>query len=325
MTKFIFRTKLFPALLVTAIALIMPLRSEAQNKKGDSSLRQDDRIVFVGDSITGLGWNNADGFIHLIDVVLRQKWPDGKLKVIPLGGSGQSVSSWLSVEKGSRDKEANLDVKGFEVKESLGQPADVVIIMLGMNDLLAPYVSEKEADIDAWTGNYRKLITALRERVKPRVMALASISLCSENPESPKNKVRAAMNARLAGLAKSENCIVLPVGEEMLALLQEGRKLKPDFHVTYDFVHPNKGGHLSIAMGMLKGLGEGDSAGKLADKYLSGIMKDAAGTAPVLSWQLVPESTEASAGKKNFTLRYWYRESYDNKGCLLYTSDAADE
>lgn len=312
--KLFFMSSMLLSLAITAITLITPLRSEAQNKKADSVIRPDDRIVFVGDSITGLGWNNADGFIHLIDSALRQKWPDGKLKVIPLGGSGQSVSSWQSIEKNSREKESTLDVKGVNVKESLDQPADVVIIMLGMNDILAPYISEKEADLNAWTGRYRELIAALRERVKPRIMAIASISMCSENPESPKNKVRTLMNTRLSELAKSESCILLPVGEEMLALLQEGRKLKPDFHVTTDFVHPNKAGHLSIATGMLKGLGEDDSAGKLAGKYLSGIMKDAAGTAPVLSWQLVPENTDPMLEKKNFVLKYWYSETYDKKG-----------
>jgi hypothetical protein len=186
--------------------------------------------------------------------------------------------------------------------------------MLGMNDLLAPYISEQEKDMDTWTGHYKELITALRDRVKHRVMALASISMCSENPESPKNKVRTVMNARLAGLAKAESCIILPVGEEMLSALQEGRKLKPDFHVTYDFVHPNKAGHLSIAMGMLKGLGENDSASKLADKYLPGIRKEAAGENPVLSWQLIPTNTDSLSGKKNFILRYWYCEYPDRKG-----------
>ncbi|MFZ2653609.1 MAG: GDSL-type esterase/lipase family protein [Victivallales bacterium] len=315
MTNKIFSgTTVFLSLAITAIALITPLRAEDQNKKGDSTLRPDDRIIFIGDSITGLGWNNADGFIHQIDWALRQKWPDGKVKVIPLGGSGQSVTSWLAMEKTSREKETNLDVKGFDVKESLAQPADVVVIMLGMNDLLAPYISEQEKDLDAWTEYYRKLIAALRDRVKPRVIALASISMCSENPESPKNKVRTAMNARVAGLAKSESCIVLPVGEEMLAALQDGRKLKPDFHVTYDFVHPNKAGHLSIAMGMLKGLGEDDSASKLADKYLPGIRKEAAGATPVLSWQLIPVKTDSIMEKKDFLLRFWYCESPDAKG-----------
>jgi hypothetical protein len=95
----------------------------------ESVLKPNDRIVFVGDSITGQGWNNGEGFIHLIDNALRKANPDSTGVRIPLGGSGQSVSSWQSVEKGSRDKSSFLDVKGFDVKVELDKPADVLIIM----------------------------------------------------------------------------------------------------------------------------------------------------------------------------------------------------
>jgi hypothetical protein len=78
--------------------------------------------------------------------------------------------------------------------------------------------------------------------------------------------VRDQLNARLTKLAATEHCIVLPVGETMLAQLQKGRSRLSDFHVTGDFVHPNSHGHASIAIGMLKGLGEHELATKLTQK-----------------------------------------------------------
>lgn len=47
--------------------------------------------------------------------------------------------------------------------------------------------------------------------------------------------------------------------KKMEWLLDEGRKHPPDFHVTSDFIHPSKEGHLAIAMGMLKGFGEAEA------------------------------------------------------------------
>ncbi len=233
----------------------------------DSPLvRQDDRIVFIGDSITGQGWNNGQGFIHQIEAALRAKWPNGKLTTIGLGGSGSTVGAWQNHEKRSRAGSVILDVKEVDVKSTLDHGADVLIIMLGMNDLLSPSLKDQPADFDAWAERYKALVTTLRERAKPRVIALATISLCSEDPASPKNSVRDQLNVRLSKLAAAEHCVVLPVGEAMLAQLQKGRARLPDFHVTGDFVHPNSHGHASIAIGMLKGLGEHELANALTQK-----------------------------------------------------------
>lgn len=261
------------ALTITAFASDAPL------------LRQDDRIVFVGDSITGQGWNNGQGFIHQIEAALREKWPSGKLTTVGLGGSGSTLGAWQNHEKRSREGAVILDVKDVDVKTTLDRGADALIIMLGMNDLLSPSLKDQTADFDGWAERYKALVTALRERAKPRVIALATISLCSEDPSSPKNRVRDQLNARVAKLAAAEHCTVLPVGETMLAQLQKGRARLPDFHVTGDFVHPNSHGHASIAIGMLQGLGEHELANTLTQKADAAIAQqkattNAASTAP---------------------------------------------
>ncbi len=258
------------ALSLTAFASDAPL------------IRQDDRIVFAGDSITGQGWNNGQGFIHQIETALREKWPNGKLTTIGLGGSGSTVGAWQNHEKRSREGAVVLDVKDVDVKTTLDQGADALIIMLGMNDLLSPSLKDQPADFDAWAVHYKALVTALRERAKPRVIALATISLCSEDPASPKNRVRDELNARLMKLAAAEHCVLLPVGETMLAQLQKGRARLPDFHLTGDFVHPNFHGHTSIAIGMLKGLGEHELANKLTQKADTAIAQQKE-TAPAAS------------------------------------------
>ena len=165
-----------------------------------SQLQDNDRIVFVGDSITGQGVNNPEGFVHLIEWACQAR-PGNTMKFAALGGSGQSVGSWMGVLKDSREKEFNLDVRGVGVKATLDRGADVLVVMLGMNDIIAPYVGEDPQDADAWKERYRTLIRALRQRVHPRVVALGKVTLATEDLSSPKNRVIVELNERAAALA----------------------------------------------------------------------------------------------------------------------------
>ena len=232
-------------------------------------LHPNDRVVFVGDSITGQSINHPQGYLHQLKWALNEVKSNAAPNLVALGGSGQSVGSWMNVEQRSRTAETFLDITGVDVKATLDAGADVLIIMLGMNDLLAPYVTERTEDLDAWAGRYRTLLRSLRDRAKPRVTALATITLLTEDPVSPKNRVRGELNRRVAEIAASEKCVLIQTGDEMLGLLQRGRALKPDFHVTGDFCHPNALGHTAVAMAMMKGLGETEVANKLASRYLT--------------------------------------------------------
>lgn len=234
-------------------------------------LRPADRIVFVGDSITGQG---ANGWTRLLAEALREEYPDSKYSMVSLGGSGHGVGSWINVEKRSREQSFVLDIKGVDVREELGRPADVVVCMLGMNDVLFPHVKETPEEIERWAGRYRELIRALRERTRPRVFALATPTLCTEDLASPKNRVMDALIARMNTLAAEEGCVVLPTNQTMRELLAEGRAARADFHVTSDFVHPNGAGHVAIAAGMLRGLGEDRLAEALLGKHRASLKKE---------------------------------------------------
>ena len=61
----------------------------------------------------------------------------------------------MNVEQRSRTAETYLDIKGVDVKATLDAGADVLIVMLGMNDLLAPYVTERSEDLDHLTWQWQ--------------------------------------------------------------------------------------------------------------------------------------------------------------------------
>ena len=70
---------------------------------------------------------------------------------------------------------------GVGVKATLDRGADVMVIMLGMNDILAPYVSGEPKEIEAWTSTLPDTDPHLRQRVHPRVVALCTITLATED------------------------------------------------------------------------------------------------------------------------------------------------
>jgi len=298
-----------------AVVMVLVSSARALASPADERLQDGDRIVFVGDSITGLGSNNPAGFVHLIEQAMRQTRPHNTMTFSALGGSGQSVGSWLNVENTSRQQDFNLDVPNVGVKTTLDRRADVVLVMLGMNDILAPYVTGEPKALDTWTDSYRKLIHALRERVHPRVMGLGTITPATEDLASPKNRVIAQLNERATALARQEGCLVLPTNETMRAFLEEGRRYRADFHVTYDFVHPNAAGHVAIAMGMLKGLGEQSAASVLAQKYGADLRRQLLGKWPLLSCSVEPVEGPLDAVGQTFRLRYcWTAGSEHEQG-----------
>jgi lysophospholipase L1-like esterase len=269
---------------------------------GASSLKPGDRIVFIGDSITGQGGNSPQGWVHLIDEALRAARPGNTYSLVALGGSGQGVTTWMHVEKKSRTETFALDVKANDVKTNLDQPADVVISMLGMNDVLFPRVADTPESAERWAADYTKLIQTLRERVTPRVFAVATPTLCTEDDASPKNRVMRDLIAQLTTLAVNENCVVLPTHETMREFLDQGRRASPEFHVTSDFVHPNNAGHVAIAVGMLRGLGETAAAEWLQKKYAPHIFKPRP-----LSWRIDRLNTESRTlgAPESFRIRYY--------------------
>jgi len=228
------------------------------------------RIVFIGDSITGQGggWLGA-GYIFKMREALSALYPEGKHDLVPLGGSGMGVSAWLGLARDEAKQKHDLDVKGVEVAAALAKPADVLVVMLGMNDVLAPYVSDTDASLDQWLANYRELVSVLSARLNPRIIALATITPQTEDPATPMNLVLARMNQRITTLAAELKANVVPTHATYWDVLAEGRKTQTDFTLAGDRIHPNPLGYVAVAMAMLKGLGEDKAAAWLGEERLA--------------------------------------------------------
>lgn len=261
------------------------LFSAAAIAADSASLNGNARVVFIGDSITGQGggWLNT-GYVFKIREALTATYPDSKPDLVPLGGSGMGVGAWLSLAKNEDKQKHDLDVKGVEVAAALAKPADVMIVMLGMNDVLAPYVNESDESLDQWLANYRELMTTLSARLKPKIIGIATITPQTEDPGTPKNRVMARMNKRIAGLAAEFKAYLLPTNALYWDALNQARRTQPDFSLAGDRIHPGPTGHVVIAQAMLSGLGEDKSATWLKterlDKTLANLKPAPNPTAP---------------------------------------------
>lgn len=262
------------------------------------------RVVFVGDSITGQSRNRPGGFANLMEAALRAVYPGSSPDLVALGGSGQPVGGWLGVELASRTENKMLDVPGVGVKASLDQPADVLVVMLGMNDVVAPYLDGSEAGLDGWIERYAKLLDALRQRVNPKTVALGGVTLCTEDLAGFKNQLIDRMNLRVQALAEKSGARYLPTSETMKEVLKQGRRITPELHLSDDYVHPNDAGHLAVAVGMLRGLGEPKVAEWLVEQRLNPILKKASGGRPAISWEILSSLPEGTEGRFAFRIRY---------------------
>jgi lysophospholipase L1-like esterase len=225
----------------------------------ESVLKAGDRIVFVGDSITGLGERNEGGFVRLMRDALAKTHPEAKFELVTLGQSGATVGTWMNNEARSRDpkeKEFFTDVPNVGVKDTFGKRVDVLVIMLGMNDILMPVLTDPDKWLEDWEKGYVQLVQTLRGRLHPRVIALGQCTMATEDVDGPTNKFIDRLNARVAAAADKSGCLPLPTNDWYKRVLATGRRFRPDFHVTYDYIHPTKEGQMGIAMGMLQGLGE---------------------------------------------------------------------
>ena len=285
---------LFTLLLVVSIAL------------AESKIKPGSRIVFVGDSITGLSVNDSNGFNHQMKWALSQSFKEGEVpELVSLGGSGQGVATWMNIAKMSMTQERFLDIKGVDVKVNLEKKADILIFMLGMNDILCPYVKPTEVDMDRWTDDYMKLINNIRERTKPGITGLASITLLTEDLNSQKNIIRNKLNERVKALTAKHGFIYLETGEEMERLLKQGRALDTKFHPTRDFVHPNTPGHTAVSIAMLEGLGAMEPARALRKKYLSAGIFDCSQKAH-LAYSYSIKETSPTSDKVECTVNYTF-------------------
>lgn len=232
-----------------------------------------ERILVVGDSITGHSMNLPYGFTHEIRTALSDAKSD--IEFVPLGGSGQTIFSWRGIIESSYNNNFRLDIPNIMVKEEFDKGADTLLIHLGMNDALQPSIKSDEEGYKSWKVEYVNLVNDLRKRV-PGVkrIILTPPTMLTEEAYSFKNVMMDRFGIIINEVAKENDCVFVDTRAEFKRFVENVRYTKPDYRFTLDFVHPNQPGHQVISWSFLKGLGLHDIAQKYYETKMDPEIRD---------------------------------------------------
>ena len=281
----------------------------------DSLLKPNDRIIFVGDSITAQSVGNSQGYYHQFTNALHTVYPAYSNEVIGLGFSGNTLFDWKdTLEVKSRTQSVPANCGGFDVHTAFAKHGDIVFILLGMNDILRPTMLDDEAVLQTWKAKYRELVVAIRERVTPREIVLCEITPLTEDPLSPKNRVRDRLDQLARELAKAENCRVAATGSSVFDAVTRCRKVRQDYHVIPDTVHPQQPlGHAAIARGMVAALQDDKLVAAFESRIAAEVAKLAPAKPGVTTWFKPQPGCPADHAEQTYRLDCFWSDGTEAK------------
>jgi lysophospholipase L1-like esterase len=224
------------------IALMMLLLLPALHRAADDfALKDGDRVVFYGDSIT------QDGtYAELVEWYTATRFPERNITFYYSGVGGDRVSGGGA---GPIEQRLNRDVIAW-------QPT-VVTIMLGMND--ASYRLFDPDFFKTYCDGYRKIVTRLKAALPGVRLTLIQPSPFDDISHPPQfeggyDAVLRRYGQFVAELAKEQEATLVdfgtPVNQGLQKLMQEdpalARLLIPDR------VHPGTAGHFLMGIALLR-------------------------------------------------------------------------
>ncbi len=198
------------------------------------------KILFQGDSITDAGRDRADyhnlgeGYPFYAAKFIAQANPDTEFEFINLGISGNQTKDLVD-----RLQSDFIDI----------QP-DIVSILIGVNDTWHHADNRSWIGNDIFEANYRKVLTAIKEKTNAKIVMLEPFLLYAPDKEY----FRVDLNPKIdivRKLAKEFADYYIPL-DGMFASASLG---KDDLHWSADGVHPNANGSEFIGELYAKAIG----------------------------------------------------------------------
>jgi lysophospholipase L1-like esterase len=223
-------------LLLGCLALSAGIGAEPQ-----FYLRDGDRVVFYGDSIT-----NQRRYTVFVETFVLTRFPQLHIRFVHSGWDGDSVSGGGG---GPIDLRLQRDVLAYN--------PTVLTVMLGMNDGgYQPYSPER---FQAFAAGYRHLIEAVRAQAPDLRITLLEPSAYDDVTRPPKfeggyNSVLVRYGVFLRALARREELQSADLNAPVVGLLRAVKSTDPDVaqQMIPDRVHPSPGVHLVMAEALLK-------------------------------------------------------------------------
>lgn len=224
------------AILITAAALAAPLAAP-----GEFQLKDGDRVVFYGDSIT-----DQRLYTTFAETYVVTRFPHLHLWFVHSGVGGDRVTGGWA---GGIDVRLRRDVIGYK--------PTVITIMLGMND--AGYKTWDEALFKTYSAGYQHIIDTVRQALPGIRITAIEPSPYDDVTRPPNigdgyNKVLIRYGQFVKELGEREGLTVADLNAPVVAMLEKAKAADPDLaqKIVEDRVHPGPGGHLIMAEALLR-------------------------------------------------------------------------
>ena len=223
--------------------LTLVLLGSSQTTRAEESfaIREGDRIVFYGDSIT-----DQRLYTTFVETYIVTRFPLMNVGFVHSGWGGDRVSGG-----GGGPIDLRLERDVFAYKPT------VVTIMLGMND--ASYQPFKQAIFDAYAQGYQHMVKSLKSHLRDVRLTLIIPSPFDDVTRSPNfeggyNQVLLRYGDFVNALAQKEGATVADLNTSVVQALKKAFAKDPTAsqYLIHDRVHPGPAGQLLMAAALLK-------------------------------------------------------------------------
>ena len=210
--------------------LVLTTIGYAQSPGRDNILvKSGQKVGFMGDSITGMGWGDSGGYIHLVVAGLNSL--DVKIVPIPSGVGGNTSISMLARLK----------------TDALDKKPDWLLLSCGVNDVWSRKVS-----LDTFKKNITSIVDqAQAAGIKVMILTPTPIGELAHSDSS-------RLSEYVAWMVQLAHDRKLPLADENAAYFTYLKTQPPDPMrniLTVDSIHPNPDGHQILATTVLQAFG----------------------------------------------------------------------
>jgi lysophospholipase L1-like esterase len=231
--------KLIPrVLLLLAVALGLASAALAQAK---FSLKEGDRLVFYGDSIT-----DQRLYTTFVETYVVTRFPRLKVWFVHSGVGGDRVTGGWAGPIGVRLR-----------RDVIAYKPTVMTIMLGMND--ASYRGWDDAIFKTYTTGYQHIIETMKHALPGIRITVIQPSPYDDVTRPPNiddgyNAVLIRYGQFVKELGEGEHLVVADLNAPVVSMLEKAKARDAELatKIIEDRVHPGPGGHLIMAEALLK-------------------------------------------------------------------------
>lgn len=210
-------------------------------------LQNGQKMLFIGDSVTdcerlkpeGEGLFNAlgNGYVSLIDGLLRAVYPELGIRVVNKGINGNTIR----------------DLKNRWQEDVFEQNPDWLSIMIGINDVWRQYDQPLITELHVYLQEYESTLQELVSKTKTEVKQIVLMTpfYLESNKFDPMRKSMDMYGNVVKKIADEHNFILVDLQEAFNTMLKH---LYPA-SIAWDRVHPNTSGHMVIARAFLNKVG----------------------------------------------------------------------